>query len=92
MSNLDRARRIQATLSTPGWLDILTLLDEMCAEAQGEVLHMMSVTPDKLTGKGAIRLASRARALRDFKDLVIDELKVLEPPNAKARGKMGGMT
>jgi len=85
MLDIERAMRIQATINTPGWADIAALLDSQAQESREEVFHIMSASPEKLTGKAAIRLASRARALMDFKESISDELKVLEPPNPKGR-------
>ena len=85
----DAAKRIAETITTPGWGDIVKILDTMASESQTKVLHMMSVDPEKLTGKVAIRYASRARALHDLKEAVYDASKILIP-NPTGRDKAGG--
>lgn len=83
MADINRAVRIQATINTPGWRDIVTIIDASILEAQEEVLGLMLRTPEKLTGKAAIRIAAKARALKDFMETIEDEVKILSP-NRKA--------
>ncbi len=82
----DRAKRIADTLSTPGWQDIEAIRSGMAEEYRQDLYHMISTTPDKLTGKAAVRLASKAKALEEFRESVEDELKVLAP-RPKGRGE-----
>jgi len=73
------AAEIQATLQTPGWQHIEAMLIEQASEPKDELWEIMSRKPDTLTGKSAIRLASRSAALNDFKESVYDRLKILVP-------------
>lgn len=84
-----KAKRIEETTTTPGWGDIMAILDEMVSESQRKVMHLITSDPDKLTGKTAIRHASRSKALTDFKEAVYDASKILSP-NPTGRGEQGG--
>lgn len=79
MSAVEAAAEIQSTLNSPGWRHIEAMLDEQAQEPKDELYEIMSRKPDTLTGKGAIRLASRASALKDFKESVYSRLKILIP-------------
>lgn len=80
----DQAQRIQATINTPGWLDIVRLLDEMAASSKDDLFEIMTKRPEKLTGRIAIAKANRADALIEFKE----ELYALVAPlNPKGQGK-----
>ena len=85
-SDLDRARRLYDTMQTPGWADAMFILTEQFAEAHEELIEMIGRTPDKLTGKTAIRLAAQARALKDYRESLEDEIKILLPPTSKRGG------
>lgn len=76
---VDRAKRLSALMSMPGWKDIVDMIDEQAQDCAEELLTIMSRKPDTLTGKTAIKLASRRSSLLDFKESVEDEVKVLLP-------------
>lgn len=77
--NLDRARRIQVTINTPGWADIVEELEAIRLEAFEKLEHMMDKTPEKLTGKSAVGLAARRRGLKEFRESIEDSIKLLTP-------------
>ena len=79
----EEAVQIQATMETPGWAHIMAMLDEQATEPKDELYEIMSRKPDTLTGKSAIRLASRCAALKDFKESIFDKLKILIPTRQK---------
>jgi hypothetical protein len=78
------AYRVRESLGTAGWKDISKMLDEQAFEYREEVLEIMSSRPDTLTGKKAISLAAKAKALADFKESVYDTLKIL--PSTERQG------
>lgn len=80
--SMDRARRIQETMDTPGWVDIAAMLDEQAREPKDELYEIMAKKPDTLTGKAALKYAIRAKALCDFKESLQDEVRQL-PENRK---------
>ena len=79
MPNLEKALRIQATVNTPGWADILGLMEYQSDDAKEEVFHLLTSSPEMLTEKTAVRLASRVKTLEDLKEAISDELKILVP-------------
>lgn len=74
---INRARRIDETMRTPGWRDIAAMLNAQAKEPEDELYEIMSKKPDSLTGKTALKYAIRARALRDFMESLQDEIKLL---------------
>lgn len=66
-------------MQTPGWVDILSMLEEQAREPEAELYEIMAHKPDTLTGKTALKYAIRAKALREFKASVEDEIRILEP-------------
>lgn len=80
------SKRIAEAITHPGWGDIVKILDEMRLESQAKLQHLMDSDPDKLTGKTALRHASRAKALKDFSEAVYDASRI-SAPNPTGRGK-----
>lgn len=80
MNNRDQAERIQATLNTPGWQDILSIAKEHIAGPRHDLIVMLGVDPENLTGKMAIAKANRAKGVEDFIEEVNDTLKILAQP------------
>jgi hypothetical protein len=77
LSQIDRARRIAATMSSDGWGDVVEMLNTQAQESADTLLDLMGRKPDTLTGKTAIKLASRRAALLDFMESLTDEVKLL---------------
>lgn len=88
-AEMERAQRIKETMGTSGWRDILAILDEQIADPKDRLYAIMSSRPDTLTGKAAIRLASRSKALIDFRESIEDALKPLENSPQPARAGNG---
>ena len=74
----DAALRLRDTMNSAGWPDMVTLLDGMISYEQEAVMDAMASRPDTLTGKAAIRHASRAKALKDFKQEILDSQQLLK--------------
>lgn len=74
----DRAQRIRETMGTAGWREILAILDERIREPKDRLYAIMGRKPEDLTGKTALKLAIRAKALEDFKEEVLDTQKLLQ--------------
>ena len=68
MSNDARLRRMYETMHSPGWPDIVKVLDEMAQSQKDELIEIMTRKPETLTGRIAIAKANRTKALTDFKD------------------------
>lgn len=79
---LDRARRLQEMMRTPGWLDLVAMLNAQAKEPEDELYEIMAKKPDSLTGKTALKYAIKARSLRDFMESLQDEIKLL-PENKR---------
>lgn len=79
----EKQAQITQTWNSPGGLYIRATLDGHIADAQERLIKLMD-EPDKLTGKAAIRLAARRKALIDFRDTILDEIAPLNP---KGQGK-----
>lgn len=75
---MDRAKRLQDMMYTPGWRDLETMLNEQAKEPEDELYEIMSKKPDTLTSKTALKYAIRSRALRDFMESLKDEVKLLD--------------
>lgn len=82
----DRAARIQATINTPGWSDIASLVNELIRGAKDEAFQILKSRPESMTGRTAIRLSSRAGALEDLLESIEDEVKILQPTTQRGRG------
>ena len=80
----EQAYQVKETLGTAGWKLIESMLDAQAFEHRDTVLQIMAYKPDTLTGKKAIGLAAKARALSDFKESVYDTLKLL--PSTERQG------
>ncbi len=87
VADLARAKRLHDTMQTPGWADAMAMLDEQANEPRDELFDMIARTPDKLTGKTSIRLASRAKALKDYRESLEDEIKILLPNPKRGGGE-----
>lgn len=70
----EKQQQISNAWNSPGGLYIRAVLDGHIEDAQERLINLMD-EPDKLTGKGAIRLAARRKALIDFRDTILDEIK-----------------
>lgn len=79
----DRAQEIQHTLSTAGWRHIEAIRSSLSNDAREELFELMARKPDTLTGKVALKLAIRSKALSDLKEAIEAELTILIP-NRKA--------
>ena len=77
MSRLDRAMRIQSTMSTPGWEDIRSIFMEHVQLPKDELFEIMSKRPEALTGKGAVMRASKAKAIEELLEEIEDQPKLL---------------
>ena len=73
-----RARRIAHLSQCEGFQDLMSDLTERIAEAKEELFQIMSSKPDILTGKTALRLAARAKALEEFRENILDEIKLAQ--------------
>lgn len=78
LTDNDKVALKDAWLSYGGRL-LVKILDEMAQEPKDELWEIMSRKPDTLTGKSAIKLAVRSKALRDFKETVDDTILSLNP-------------
>ena len=81
-----KAERVYATMSTPGWVDIIQMLDEMSKTPQDELFEIMVKKPETLTGRIAIAKANRAKGLMEFKE---ELYAFVAPLNPKGQGKQG---
>jgi len=72
---MDRAIRIKEFLQSQVGVEIIAILDKEAKEPEDELYQIMAARPDSLTGKTAIKYAVRAKALRDFKELLLDEAR-----------------
>lgn len=84
MITKEAAQRIRETMQTAGWADIMGILTEISGDARGQLIGIIARKPDTLTGKTAIRLASRSAALTDFREEVEGALKLLDPQPGRA--------
>lgn len=75
---LDRANRLRDMMNTPGWRDVVTMLNEEAKGAESELCDIMASRPEQLTSQSALKYAIRSRALRDFLESLTDEVKLLE--------------
>ena len=90
MSQIERASEIAHTLQTPGMAHIWALLEAQRQDALEALEHIMDAKPEQLTGKTAVKLAARRKALANFRESVEDEVKILVPPNRKAGDEVTG--
>lgn len=75
------AVEIQETLQSPGWAYILAMLNEQSEEPRDELYEILSTSKgDSIALATARRLATRSRALKDFKESVYGRLKILTQP------------
>jgi hypothetical protein len=75
--------QILSAWDSPGGLFIRSVLDGHIEDAKERLYRIMATKPETLTGKTAISLAARARALEDFRDTILDEVA----PNRQAGSK-----
>lgn len=75
---IERAHRLKEMMHTPGWRDVVTMLNDEAKGAESELVEIMATRPDALTGKSALKYAIRARALRDFMEMITDEVRLLD--------------
>ena len=69
-----------------GGAHIQQLLNEMIAEPREELAHVMATSPDRLTGKLALKYAIRAKALVDFKEEIESQIRVSQPSTQNGQG------
>lgn len=69
------SRRIQEVLMMPGWIDIQGHIDEQIREHREFLDTQMQSYPDTLTGKKAIAVSNRMRALSELKEWISDEAR-----------------
>lgn len=80
--NVEIARRISNTINTLGWQDIRNLaMSEIADEAMEKLVKILSSRPDTLTGKTAVSLAARRKAILDLFDLIEDKVRIYLPEN-----------
>lgn len=77
---MERAHRLKDMTFTPGWRDVVAMLNDEAKGAESELVEIMATRPDTLTGKSALKYAIRARALRDFMEMITDEVRLLDGP------------
>ena len=68
----DRAIRFREFIGSQVGHEVIAMLDDMAKEPQDELFEIMARKPDSLTGKTALKYAIRAKALRDFKQEILD--------------------
>lgn len=85
IDQMQQAQAIKSILQSGAAHHLWAMLDEMVADDTNNLIGIIAKRPDTLTGKTAIRLASRAQALKDFKEAVLDTQKILEPSTRKGR-------
>ena len=71
----ERAQRIKEFIGSQVGHEILAMMDEAAKEPEDELYEIMAKKPDSLTGRTAIKYAVRAKALRDFKESLLDEAR-----------------
>ena len=76
MNPKDRAIALAETWASLGGEVLREMLSERIKENKDQLYHLMSSKPDTLTGKAAIRLASRAAALEDLLVDIQDDIKI----------------
>jgi hypothetical protein len=79
----EKQAQLSQTWNSPGGLYIRSVLDGHIEDAQERLIALMD-EPDKLTGKAAIRLAARRKALMDFRATILEEL---HPSTRQGQGK-----
>ena len=79
----DKAKRINDTMLTPGWKDVVEVLDEMALAAKEDLFEIMTKRPATLTGRTAIAKANRAKGLIEFKE---ELLALVAPLNPNGQG------
>lgn len=52
-------------------------LQERITEAKDELFHAMASRPETLTGKKCLSLAAKAKALEEFRDGILDDIKLV---------------
>lgn len=80
-----KAERIHATMHTPGWADIIQLLDEMAQTPKDELFEIMVRKPESLTGRTAIAKANRAKGLIEFKEELYALVGPLNPRQGQGK-------
>ena len=73
MTDDDRAALVDAW-NSPGGFVLRKMLDDQSAEPKDELWEIMARRPDTLTGKSAVKLASRSKALVDFRESIEAEI------------------
>lgn len=79
MNQMERARQIQATMETPGWVHIASLFAEHISLPKDELFEIMAARPESVTGKAAFMRAGRSKGCSDLLEAIKDELKILLP-------------
>lgn len=82
-----RAERLKNLMLQPGWADVILLKIDKTGEYEDELLHMMDSKQDALTGKKAVSLASKRKALNDFFGDLDDDVTSNQPQPARAGTK-----
>jgi hypothetical protein len=78
----DRAQRLKSLMLQPGWADLIKSKDEEVAKNTDALLSMMDSKPETLTGKTAIRYASKRKALISFFEDLSDEVRINAPDSS----------
>lgn len=79
MTKEQEASEMQETMQTAGWRHIAAMLDEQISEPKTEFYEKVANMPEQMTDKQGLRLASRAKALEDFKKSILQRLRILRP-------------
>ena len=86
MSDYSKELAIRDTIQTPGWAHIEAMLLEQSAEPKDELYEILSsARGDSIELTTARRLATRAKALQDFRESIYDRIKVLNPTREGGR-------
>lgn len=83
-----RARRIQETMSSPGWRDIEAIARQRIEDARDSLISIMSLRPEELTEGRSFTLAARQKELSDFLEVLRDEVRInvqQEKPTTQVR-------
>ena len=68
-------------MSMPGWRDVIEMKDEEVENYQNRLISMMDLKPQELTGKTAIQLCAKQRALKKFFEDLNDEVRIHSKAN-----------
>lgn len=77
--SIERSRRIKDWLESEVGADVIAMLDEQADEPKDELYEILSTSRgDSMAIATARRLATRSRALKKFKESLLDEARKAE--------------